>query len=147
MKRKSGIVLMALAVMFIVGCSTASNLTPSQNTVDLQTLVSDLKAVAEGSLETKRTASVAILKNWLFDGGFWEVAFKTSRIRPSVEVTSSVQELTNLSIKYSQLKEGEKMSDYDLGKAMAYYAVVVYGIVDYGIQELTPQIVRLLTLF
>lgn len=146
------IVILIILIAFTAGgCATTKpDVIPVQgaSTVDLQGVVERLKTLNEGSVQAKRTAAVAALDNWLIDGGYWAVIFENSRMRPDAEVQSAVEQFTVLAREREKLKEqGKELCDYDLGRALGYYTIVVAGIIKYGAQEIIPQIAQLLSVF
>ena len=136
MKKLIPIILLA----FFIGSCVTTQTNVNSNTMDLQALVEQLNTLNQQTIEVKRAAAKAILNNWVFDGGYWEVIFAYSKMRPTIEIQEAVKDLTTLALKQAP-------SDYDLGRALGYYTIVVAGLIKFGAQEILPQIVQLLALF
>ena len=145
---KSLIIMLAMVLFLSFGCITTQSNIVLQQTNDLQELVQKLKDLSKDAIETKRTISNVILSGFSYDAGAWAVALETSKVRPSAELQNAVEQLTELAFEWEALQlEGELMTDYKLGKAVAYYVIIVGGVIEFGITSVLPRVSQLLALF
>ena len=91
--KKLAILIIILAVA-VAGCASAPTAGPvAPQSMDLQEFVKQLEDLNKGSIETKRTAAIAVLDNWLFDGGYWSVVLENQQVIEWLHFSSEHQQV------------------------------------------------------
>ncbi len=142
MKKK--IFILVAFIILSVGCATTSNIMPTN---DMNTVIEQLGAIHNKSIEAQRKIAEGILDYVMFHLGFWEVMIETSHVRPQPKVLMALAEIKKTVVKRDVLPPGEELSDYDMSRTVGWGLVLFIGIVEHIPTNSIPQMTRLLGLF